>query len=198
MSTPEGIARRRNLRTLLPLAALFLAPVLAAFWMYYGTSWRPPARVNHGTLIEPARPLARPRLREFSNGGAATELWARRWALVYLGPGDCPAACRRALQATRQARLALGNEMGRVQRVFLATSGCCARELAQAEQAGLRVFDASTPEARALIAQFPDAGDDAVFIVDPLGNLLMRYSDTADPRGLLQDLKKLLALSHIG
>ena len=37
-----------------------------------------------------------------------------------------------------------------------------------------------------------------LFIVDPLGNLVMRYDARDNPKGLLEDLKKLLKLSHIG
>ena len=55
-STPEDV-RSRNLRMLAGLAALFLVPLVLAFYMYYGTDWRPLKRVNHGTLISPVRPL---------------------------------------------------------------------------------------------------------------------------------------------
>ena len=38
----------------------------------------------------------------------------------------------------------------------------------------------------------------SLFIIDPLGNLVMRYDARENPKGLLDDLKKLLKLSHIG
>ena len=57
MSTMTRELRARNLRTLAALAALFLLPLVIAFWMYYVSGWRPAARVNHGELISPMRPL---------------------------------------------------------------------------------------------------------------------------------------------
>jgi len=57
MNGEEKQLRARNLRTLAALATLFLAPLLIAFCTYYGSAWRPLARVNHGELIQPPRPL---------------------------------------------------------------------------------------------------------------------------------------------
>jgi len=96
----------------------------------------------------------------------------------------------------RQTRLSLNNEMARVERVFLVTSNCCARDFLAHEHPGLRVFLA---EGDSVLNVFPvEARAQSLFIVDPLGNLMMRYDVRQDPKGLLQDLKKLLSLSHIG
>jgi len=86
-----------------------------------------------------------------------------------------------------------------VHRVFLATGECCNLAFLAREHAGLEVLDASGPAAEPLLAQFPQAERaHMLFVVDPLGNLMMRYDTRRPPRGLLQDLKKLLQLSHIG
>ena len=63
---------------------------------------------------------------------------------------------------------------------------------------GLITLDASSPEAAALLAQFPAAREHSLFIVDPLGNLMMRHDASHTTKDLLSDLKKLLKLSHIG
>ena len=88
--------------------------------------------------------------------------------------------------------------MTRVQRVFLATGNCCDTAYFSREQAGLVALDASTPEAAGLLAQFPDGREQTLFIVDPLGNLMMRHDASHTSKDLLSDLKKLLKLSHIG
>ena len=99
----------------------------------------------------------------------------------------------------RQTRLSLNSEMSRVERVFLATSQCCAREFLAQEHPGLLVLDATGPSASSLLSAFPlSEREQSLFIVDPLGNLMMRYDVRQNPKGLLQDLKKLLSLSHIG
>jgi hypothetical protein len=61
------------------------------------------------------------------------------------------------------------------------------------------VVDATGNKAQALLAQFP-ASERAhsIFVVDPLGNLMMRFDARANPRGLREDLLRLLKLSHIG
>ena len=201
MNTNEPDLRARNLRTLALLAALFVVPLALAFFTYYGTSWRPLARVNHGELIIPARALPASTLAQVLPAAPAptATLFHDKWSLVYVGDGACPDACRQALYVMRQTRLALNTDMTRVARVFLASADCCARELLEHEHAGLLVLDAAGPAAQPLLAQFP-AGEreHTLFVVDPLGNLMMSYDARQNPRGLLEDLKKLLRLSHIG
>src|SRR5262249_60085975 len=130
---------------------------------------------------------------------APAQLFHGQWSLVYVGDGGCADECRQALYVMRQTRLSLNNDMTRVARVFLVTSGCCARSFFEHEHAGLAVIDAEGPAAQGLLAQFPQ-GQRAhtLYVVDPLGNLMMSYDARQSPRGLLEDLKKLLRLSHIG
>jgi hypothetical protein len=214
MSTGTEAVRERNLRTLAALAALFLLPLVLAFLTYYGTDWRPAGRVNHGTLISPARPLppvtlpsvalppvvptpaAQP---QASPGATAAAPWRGKWSLVYVGGGGCDDACHRSLLLMRQTRLALNTDMTRVARVFLVSGECCDREFLAREHAGLLVLDASGADGQRLLREFPAAQRaNTLFVVDPLGNLMMRYDARANPRGLLEDLKKLLRLSQIG
>ncbi len=199
-----GALRARNLRTLALLAALFLLPLAIAFFTYYATAWRPSGHVNHGQLITPPRPLPavplpRIALDGSSDAGTAAAPFGRTWALLYVGGGECDAPCRDSLYVMRQTRLALNNDMARVARIFLVTGRCCDRVFLARDHAGLEVLDASGPAARPVLAQFPNAGrEHTLFIVDPLGNLMMSYDARANPHGLLEDLKKLLTLSHIG
>jgi cytochrome oxidase Cu insertion factor (SCO1/SenC/PrrC family) len=196
----ENELRSRNLRMLAVLAGLFLLPLAVAFWMYYGTAWRPARRVNHGELIIPARPLPAAHLQPaVMQDTVPAELFHRKWSLVYVGDGRCDDACRKALYVMRQTRLSLNNEMSRVDRVFLATAQCCARDYLAPEYPGLLVLDATGPSASPLLGVFPvNEREQSLFVVDPLGNLMMSYDVRQNPKGLLQDLKKLLSLSHIG
>ncbi len=191
-------ARRRGRRTLLTVAAVFLLPLAVAFALYYGQLWRPANSSNKGQLIDPPRTLVVQGLRLPDGQPAGANVFLDKWSVVYVGDGACDAACSAALVIGRQSRLALNNEMKRVQRVFLATDNCCAGDYFAAEQAGLVALDASSPEATALLAQFPAERSGALFVVDPLGNLMMRHDATTMTKDLLTDLKKLLKLSHIG
>ena len=181
-------AAQPNRRFLYLLVAVFFVPIFAAFVMYYGMDWRPAKQTNHGELYQPARPLP-----------AASTVLRDKWSLVYVGDGACDADCRTALVFARQTRLSLNQELTRVDRVLLATANCCDRAYLDAEHAGLTLVDGAAPALAEFVAAFPTA-DRAVslFVVDPLGNLVMRYDVRQDPKGLLTDLKKLLKLSHIG
>ncbi|HEY2339973.1 MAG TPA: hypothetical protein VGH75_05555, partial [Steroidobacteraceae bacterium] len=198
-ATTPGELRARNLRTLAALAALFLLPLAIAFFTYCGTAWRPTAHVNHGQLITPARPLPAVALpvvvgdvTPSRTPDRAAPVFRKRWSLVYVGAGGCNADCREALYVMRQTRLALNNDMTRVERVFLASEACCDGAFVAREHPGLKVLDANAPQAEPLLAQFPAAGrEHLLFIVDPLGNLMMSYDARTNPRGLLEDLKKL-------
>ena len=199
MNAATGDVKKKNLRTVGALAALFLLPVLASMWMYYGGTWRPAGRTNHGELIEPVRALPAVELREANGNVASAALFREKWALVYVGDGQCDEACKSSLYFMRQTRLSLNNEMTRVSRVFLASSQCCDREFLEREHPGLVVIDASGPQAAALLKVLPQTDQArSLFIVDPHANVVMRYDTRDDPKGLLTDLKKLLKLSHIG
>lgn len=177
-----------NRRLLIVLIVLFFLPVAFSFYLYYGTSWRPVGTTNHGELLTPVRALP-----------GDTPALHGKWSLVYIGEGHCDTDCRTALVFARQTRLSLAQEMKRVERVFLATGACCDRAYLDSEQQGLQVVEVADAASSALLAAFPPGQRaTSLFIVDPLGNLVMRYDVRENPKGLLTDLQKLLKLSHIG
>lgn len=197
MSEPTNISRNR--RPLVVMAILFGAPLLASFWLYYGSDWRPRTTTANGELIEPARPLPQQPL-PLAGGGQTTADWLRdKWTLLVIGDGVCSTPCQQALVYARQTYIGLGRDATRLQRVWLASGHCCDRAYIEREHAGLMAVDAGNAAGQELLAMFPAADRELmIFIVDPLGNLMMRYDSRRDPKGLRTDLKKLLGLSHIG
>lgn len=189
-------SRRRGRQVLLLVAALFLLPIAISFALYYGRLWRPSGSVSQGELISPPRPLEAAGLRNPDGSASSADLLLGKWSIVYVGDGACDEGCRTALVLGRQTRLALNNDMSRVQRVFLATGNCCASGYFSREQPGLIALDASA--AQQLLAQFPAYRSNSLYLVDPHGNLMMRHDATHSSNDLLTDLKKLLRLSHIG
>jgi hypothetical protein len=188
-------------RVALLLLLLFGAPLAAAFWLYYGSGWRPARTTNHGALIQPVVPLADATLPPLLEGtGAPAHPLRGRWSLVVVatGPDGCDALCRETLVYARQTWLSLGKLTPRVRRVLLAEPPCCEADLLLRTHAGLTALFADNAAGRALAAQFPAPHAGSIFIVDPLGNLMMRYDVRQDPKGLRLDLQKLLELSHIG
>jgi hypothetical protein len=197
MTTPNG---RRSRTQVWILVGVFFAPLALAFLLYYGSGgWRPPGSTNRGELISPARPLPGVELPTAADEPLAASTWRGKWTLVYIGDGRCDGGCRAALTLMRQTRLALNKDMTRVQRVFLATGNCCDQAYLDAEHPGLVVARADNDAGAKLLASFPDPTgvEGSIYVVDPLGNLMMRHSP-APTKDLLEDLRKLLKLSHIG
>jgi cytochrome oxidase Cu insertion factor (SCO1/SenC/PrrC family) len=198
---------RRQRRILIGVALMFFAPLALSFYLYYGKYWHPGGRVNAGDLIDPARPLpaltlplAAPAV-----GTAAAQTNPQflkgKWTFLYVQHGSCDDECRRHLYDTRQVRLALDREMDRVQRVFIGDSDCCdLKELLAAHPDLIAVR--SSPADEPLLALLPQRSEalnsHRVYLIDPLGNLMMFYAADAKPKGMLEDMKRLLRLSSIG
>ena len=94
----------------------------------------------------------------------------------------------------RQVRRALGREMQRVERLWILTDGAAPRAELLAAIEGTHL----APGGAALAAQFPAerSAADHIFLVDPLGNLMMRFPREPDPSRMIQDLKRLLKYSQ--
>ena len=192
----------RQRRTLIGVALMFFAPLALAFYLYYGKDWHPGGRVNAGELIDPARPLPAVAL-PLASGDAQTNpnFLKGKWTFLYVQKGPCDDECRKHLYDTRQVRIALDREMHRVQRVFIAGGDCC--DLTELKQAhpDLIVIRASPADA-ALLDLLPmrtgALNAHRVYLIDPLGNAMMLYAADAKPKGMLEDMKRLLRLSSIG
>ena len=205
MTTPDPVTVRRGRRQLVALAALFFVPLAVAFWLYYGpTDWRPAGGSNKGELIDPARPMPAVSLPMADGSQSGTGFLRGKWTMFYVGDGACDERCRKALYLTRQSRTALNKDMDRIQRVFLATGTRLDSEFFAQEHPDLLVLKLQGPDAARLVEPIPAYVDGPVgsagriYLVDPLGNLLMSYPASAPDKALLTDLKKLLRLSHIG
>jgi cytochrome oxidase Cu insertion factor (SCO1/SenC/PrrC family) len=187
------------------LVLMFFAPLAISFLLYYGgNGWRPAGSTNRGELIDPARALPEVALATPAGVPTTPDFLRGKWSLVYAGEGACDQRCRDALTDSRQVRLALNQDSSRVQRVFLYTGACCEQDYFAREQVGLVLAAAEGDAGRELLNAFPVYGGvDAIsagrlYVVDPLGNLMLSYAADAPAKGLLEDLKKLLKLSQIG
>lgn len=207
MNTPiDDNQRRRGRLQLLFLASLFFVPLLVAFWLYYGGSgWRPAGGTNKGDLVNPAVPLPAVVLAKPDGSRTSADFLQGKWTIAYLGDGACDERCRKALYLSRQSWIALNKDMDRVQRVFLATGPRVDTQFVATEHVDLQVaILGDDADSQALLAKFPAFGGVApaaagrLYLIDPLGNLVLSYPAAAPDKALLTDVKKLLRLSHIG
>lgn len=195
--------RNRALGLLLILFAITFLPLAAATLLYlFAPDWRPWGTSNNGTLIMPPRPLSAEGLTALEGEPVDASLLTGKWTFVYIGSPDCDTECRGQLYEMRQARLALGRNADRVQRLYVyphaeGTPTDLARLVK--ENPGLH-FTRSAP---GWVDMFEvDERDPAeagrLYVVDPLGNLMMRYEPELDASMLLEDMKRLLKASRVG
>jgi hypothetical protein len=194
---PDFLRRRRRGRlTLLMLAAIFIGPLAVAFLLYYGEVWRPEGMAVNGELIEPARMLPTAPLAD--TVGGRTIVLERVWTLLVIAPAPCDEACRGTLVETRQMRRALGKELDRVQRVWLVSAGQPDGAFVGAEHPELLVLGSAAPGREALLQAIGPVVPGEILVVDPHGNLMMRFPPGTSMRAMHTDMKRLLKVSRIG
>lgn len=204
MSAPEQAAVRRGRIQLLLIFALFVAPPLGAWfaWQYvdeHGVE----ATTNVGTLVSPVRPVTAAGLASVDGIALPVDALRGRWTYVLFAPAGCGEPCREQLYLTRQVRLAVNKDVSRVQRLLVlpATPAGPAKAELQDRHPDLRIVVSSSSDAPFTVpfrgqAFTPDGTQ--YFLLDPLGNLMMRYAGDAPGKGVLKDLRKLLKVSQIG
>ena len=109
----------------------------------------------------------------------------------------CDADCERKHYFMRQVRKSQGKDQYRVERLWLLTDAAAPSSDLLEAISGTRIERAAS---RSLAGQFPGQGalTDHIYVVDPLGNLMMRFPRDPDPRQVIKDLQRLLKTSRIG
>jgi len=199
---PPAVVRRRRLQ-FVGLALLFIGPLALSAWLYFGSSLRPAGHVQHGELLDPVRPLPAAALATAAGTVTAPDFLHHRWTLLTVAAGRCDAPCLAALAATRDARIALEQDALRVQRVLLADAPCCEEAWRGGAAGGLVTAWLDSADGQRLRAALatraaPAPQPGRIYLVDPLGNLVLSYPPGTDPKDLLKDLGRLLRLSQIG
>jgi cytochrome oxidase Cu insertion factor (SCO1/SenC/PrrC family) len=186
--------RRAGRIKALAIAALCLAPFVAALTAYYYR--QPQGGANYGELIAP-HPLSDPALRHLDRRAFRLSELRGKWVLLQLDQAECGEACKVKLYDMRQVRLAQGREMGRVERVWLILDEAPLEMLLLREYDGTRMLRAAGSP---LLAEFPRTRSvrDHIYVIDPHGNLMLRFPKGADPRKMNKDLARLLRASRIG
>ena len=185
MKNPEfsDPVRRGRVKFLL-LAAFFALPVAAA-WTAWWLELAPGAAGNYGTLIAP-QPVAL----------APVAALKGKWVLVQFDGGACDAWCERKHYFMRQVRRAQGKDMQRVERLWLLTDAVRPRAELLAAIEGTVIVPRGVDLGAAFSAERSVA--DHIYLVDPLGNLMMRFPRDPDPARMIKDLQRLLRVSGFG
>lgn len=179
--------------TLAALTLVCTLPVAASYLAYY--VWPPKDTMNYGELLRPD-PLPEGVLAGLAGqADFARSALEGRWTLVYAGPGDCGGECEQALYALRQTRLAQGQDMTRLDRLWLVTDDIAPAPELLAGHEGMRVARG----APSWLERLPASGAGTqLFLVDPLGNVMMRFPAQPDIKLVIRDVQRLLKYSALG
>ncbi len=169
-------------RTMLLLIALACAApvILGTLAWYFG--WGAGSAGNYGELLAP-------RVVE----GAPLEKLRGKWVMVMFDATACDAACEKKLYFMRQTRRAQGKEQDRIERLWLVTDAGRPRPALLQAIEGTHVVPAGE-----LAKAFPGVPEEHIYLVDPLGNLMLRFPRDPDPKRIIKDLNRLLKYSRIG
>jgi hypothetical protein len=180
MPTPHQLASDPVVRTrvgrwkMLLVMLVCAAPVVASYTMYYLV--RPEGRRNFGELIEPQRPI--PSIAATDSQGRKVDLQSLKdqWLLISVAGGACDAACANRLYFQRQLREGLGKDKDRLDWVWLITDDAPIPETYKPGLQGATVLRVSESDlAKWLQPQAGHALSEHLYVVDPIGNWMMRF-----------------------
>ena len=187
MSETGAPQRRRGRWQLILIVLMVVGPMILATGMYKLQFWVPEGRSYHGELI--------------GNGQSRAELGVQadevRWQLLVTAPQECSVDCQQLVYLARQIQVGLGREASRASHALAVAHPLSAdyeaklsREYPQLQRYPL---DLST-----YTKTVQGKGPAQLWIIDPHGNLVLRYGPTVKGKDLLNDLRHLLKLSNIG
>ena len=190
----DGVRTRTGRWKMLLLLLVAASPVIASYFTYYVI--RPEGRRNYGELITPQRPL--PEWQGIDSQGQAVPLNKLRdqWLLISVADSSCREVCRNHLYLQRQMREALGKEKDRLDWVWLRTGN---DEIPQDIRAGVASAKVLQVDEAALAEWLTPAPghqlQDHLYVVDPIGNWMMRFPANIDHKLARKDIERLLRAS---
>ncbi|AKU22467.1 cytochrome C oxidase subunit I [Massilia sp. NR 4-1] len=183
---------------LLAVLAVCATPLLASYFTYYVL--KPTSRNNYGALIDPRQyPIPAMASTELDGKAATLDELKGKWIMLKVGGSDCQQACQDQLFAMRQLRTMQGKEMERIERVWLITDQEPLETMLLRVNDGTRMLRAPAGAiAKWLPVEQGGKAEEHIYMIDPLGNLMMRFPKNPDPSKMKKDIGKLLKASAIG
>ncbi|MDE2366652.1 MAG: hypothetical protein KGM95_06940 [Betaproteobacteria bacterium] len=185
--------KRSNRRTLILLMVIMCTPIIASYTLYF---WDVrPTTVNYGELLE-----VKPLVGTASNLSDNTIFRIRdlrgKWALITVDSGKCDEQCRKKLYYMRQVRMIQNTEKERIERVWLIDDGEAPAAEITKQFEGTWLINAKDSD---LLAALPakDSNHAHIYLIDPIGNLMMRFPKNPDPAQIAKDIKRLLKVSQL-
>ena len=183
--------RKKTRRMFLLLGAISLAPVVGSLLLYY--FWKPQTFTNYGELIAVV-PLAGLTIPARDGKPFRLDDMRGNWLFLMADSGNCDDYCQSKLYVMRQIRLTQGKDQERIERVWLIADGVQPPLGIEVEFQGTRTILLATDD---FLARLPasDSPRDHIYVIDPFGNLMMRFPRNVDPQRMKNDINKLMKIS---
>ena len=181
-TTPPAPAR--SARTLHVLVFITVMPFVLATLIYY--FYKPSGGMSYGQLLE-TRPVPTFAATDLAGQPSSLARFKGRWLLLMIDDGACDASCLETLFALRQYRLTQGDEnLHRIERIWLATGTRSPAAAALARADGTVVLRTAVP------IPLPGEQTTGFYLIDPLGNQVMRYPRSADRKKVIAEIGRIL------
>jgi len=191
-------ALTKNRLKLVFIATLFSLPVMSAWVVYKNPELIKGSKTkNYGELITPAIPSE---LGDYITQGSAEDLEdiKGRWVLLHLDlDGLCSEACEKSVHILGQLNTLLNKDAKRFKRVYFNKAISQDNDYLTASK-DLKLFTWNDEQVTKLLTEIKGLIDGDMLLIDPLGNIMMKYPEDADPYGIQKDLKHLFKASQIG
>ena len=191
-------------KSLLWLVAVFILPILIGTLLFFNLDRLgfDKGSVNYGTLIQPPFPAQVEDLLSEGKTAKREETIAKKWTMLYVETGECDETCQTRLKLIKRIRLLMNEQMRRVRTTFVASESV-SQTIDKKLHYEMVVVHLNT-ESSALnestfLKQLPHLDKKPIYLLDPLGNLMMYYpQEKPDIKKMIKDLLKLLKYSRLG
>lgn len=196
MSSTSNTTRQSN-ATLWLLLASFVLPAVAAYAYFFFVDRPEPA--TYGELITPVVDIEKLELTDVLDNPIPRKELTSSWRMFYITAESCSEQCEQSLYNMRQINIALGKNQSRVEHAVLHSETAQIDFIALLEEKHPHVYRAKIPSQKLQLLELNNpAQQSAIYLMDPHGNIMMRFMDGLDPKLILKEINKLLKISRIG
>lgn len=187
-------------KILLTMIFVFVAPILIGTLMFLNAErlGMSTETVNYGSLVSPIVNLSAEGV-DLDNKAADPEVLVRnKWTLMYFTPEVCGEKCTARQAFLKRIRLLTNEDMRRIQTASIYPRTPDNMEQLANDYPNMLIGTLSA-QGEAFKAQFPKLNENTIYLIDPLGNLMMYYSgESLDIKRIMKDFKRILKYSQIG
>lgn len=187
-------------KTLLTMIIVFVAPIVIGTVMFLNAErlGLSTETTNYGQLIQPIVELNVKGVNVDDAPADIEKLVRNKWTLMYFAPETCGEKCKARQALIKRIRLLTNEDMRRLQTATIYPQAPTNTEELASEYSNM-VIGVLGEQGNEFKAQFPKFDEHPIYVIDPLGNLMMYYSgDAPDIKRIMKDFKRILKYSNIG